>query len=269
MSTTGIIPSDAPSVFELLDSLSTLQRQAIIRPTNPPPGLAGFLFDINEDDEINLRADITDHFVENNTVIVDQIGLKPEEYTVRGLVAELVAIPPAPDVVAKVPNPLDVNSDLLPVLTPQAAQEATDNAQTEASANAALQQSSSLWGYFLDQAPKPPNQTRQSRTFLYFYQLWKARELFTIETPWGFFTDMAILTLRASQDDESRFKSSFTVTFKKIRTAGGATITAGQLAGRANLQMAPVTNNGTGGTKPLTKEEYESLLVRLGGNFFR
>lgn len=260
---TSIVPTDAPSVFEVLNSLTTLQRQAIVRANNPPPGFAGFLFDIPEDDEVSLRSEITNNFLEDNTVVIDQIGILPEEVSVRGLVAEIVALAPSSSSPAKVANPLPDNPALTPALAPQAQQEADAAFFRTGLALAGLQSSGSLWDFFLARAPQPPSQTKQARAFLYFYGLWKARELFTVETPWGFFTDMAIESLRASQDDETRFRSSFAIKFKKIRTSRVATITVGQLAGRANLQGASVTNNGTAGQAPLSTSERESLLYRL------
>lgn len=342
-----IVPTDAPSVFAVLKSLSVLDQQAIVRPNNPPAGIAGFLFDIPEDDEIQLRSDVTDHFLEDNTAVADQIALKPEEITLRGLVAEIAfTAPPATRQVVRPRQALAINPAPAPLPTPSQSQifvragtlarilapgasqlvgiatslamdpadvsarivadgaflaanlgystqtaEAFALARMIASANKsagrpvttrslsvaptvippltplvapALQPDpASLYGMFLNKAGQPPNQTKQARTFAYFYQLWKARQLFTVETPWGFLTDMTILTLRATQDDESRFRSSFSITFKKIRTAGAATIAAGQLAGRAAIQSAPVTQNGTAGKTPLDATQKQSLLFRM------
>lgn len=262
-SSPAIIPTDSPSIFEILKSLTDLQRRAIVRPDNPPPGIAGFLFDIPEEEEINIRSEISDHFLENNTAITDQIALKPIEFSVRGLVAELVAVKPRPDVIARVANPLVENPAISPELTPQAQQQQDEVDAEEAGTDAAVDRSSSLWGYYLDQAPQPPSQTRQARALGYFMQLQEARQLFTIETPYGFLTNMAILSLRGAQSATTKGESAFSVVFKKVRFAGISTVTAGQLAGRANLQMAPVTNNGTAGQTPLTTPQQQSLLFRL------
>lgn len=344
-----VIPSDdSTSVFDVLRSLSQLERQAIVRPKNPPDGIAGFVFNVTQEEEINLRSVITDHFVEDNTAINDEIALSPEEFTLRGIVAEL-SIRPGGDRIqssARRWQPLPINPLPAPVPTPMLAQIlvkggtlarilAPGSAQIVGVAKAlemsplgvrttiqnqgqvlatslglgneaalALALSSvliaanksagkpasrrnpnavapiipsltplvapalqpdpaSLYGTFLDKAAQPPNQTRQARTLAYFYQLWKSRQLFTVETPWGFLSDVAILSLRASQDETTRFASTFSITFKKVRTAGAATVTAGQLAGRANIQMAPVTNNGNAGKTELTAPQKQSLLYRM------
>ena len=106
-----VIPSDSPSVF---DSLSVLSKQAIVRPNNPPPGIAGWLFDIPGDEELRLRSIITRHYVEDNTPVQDMIALEPEEIKLGGVVAELTTgLPstPNPTVVA---STLPLNLGILP-----------------------------------------------------------------------------------------------------------------------------------------------------------
>jgi len=52
-------------------------------------GISGFVFDIREDENITLKADITDHFVEDNSTIQDHISLKPIKISLRGFVGDL------------------------------------------------------------------------------------------------------------------------------------------------------------------------------------
>lgn len=349
-----LIPTDTKtSVFDVLNSVGegfSASRLAIVRPSNPAPGVGGFVFDIPEDDEITLRAVATDHYVEDNTAIVDQVGILPEEINLRGLVAEVVVrndLPGKPSAV--VPNPLPINPRVAPYPRPAATQTiiragtlaralapgqnqlagiATSLATTKDAASALISSDAtlliarlnmsppvaqavglarslisanksgarqaktnqpagpskpippltpivspalepdpnSLFGLFLDKAAQPPNQTRQARTFAYFQQLIKGRVLMTVETPWGTMTDMILLLVRASQNDESRFYSSFALSFKKIRTAGNSAVTAGQLAGRAAAQTSSVSNDGTAGKGPVTAAERSSIFYRMVAN---
>ena len=105
----NIVPTDQASVFTGIASLSVLDRNAIIRPANPPPGIAGFVMDVRMEDEVNLESDITDHYVEDNTAVQDQVSLKPEEVTVHGLVGELVMVQAQQDAVAAQIDALPVN----------------------------------------------------------------------------------------------------------------------------------------------------------------
>jgi hypothetical protein len=257
------IPTDQPSVFDVLRSLTELQRQAIVRPNNPPPGIAGFLFDIPEDEEVNLRSMISQNYVEENFSVSDHIALAPEEYTVRGLVAEIAAISPPREITAVVENPLPVNPNLLPELTPGAEQAQAELAADRAEIATSATASDDLWQFYKARSAAPPDQTKQRRAFLYFYALWKGRQLFTVETPWGVMTNLAILSMRATQDEETKWRSTFSITFQKVRTAGAVTVSAGLLAGRAALQGADVTQNGNAGKAPVQEEERQSLLYRL------
>lgn len=374
----NIIPSDAPSQLDIVDSLSSLEQKAIIRPNNPPPGIAGFLFDITGDEWVELRSQITDHYTEANTAVQDNIALEPEQVTVRGMVAELANAAPPPQGVAPVTNPLPDNVPLTPPLTagatsailsaagignlarnvgsssqalgilarrapgvasvlkafgpqiiagaqgrvaaaltaavktlqdpvnvvalntpgvalPSDAQAAVGVIQSVtpkiagsviqalktptnpasqqllggavAQQDAATGQDSSLYQLYQSKQPTPPASTRQSSAFLYFRALWSGRQLFSVETPWGIWTNMAILSLRAEQKEDSRYSTDFTVTFKKIRIAETITVQMDQLAGRNAFQTAASspTNNGNVGQTPLPGPVKQSLLFSLFG----
>lgn len=373
----NIIPTDSPSALDVVESLSTLEQKAIIRPNNPPPGVAGFLFDIVGDEWVELRSQITDHYTEANTSVQDNIALEPEQVTVRGVVAELAAAAPAPQETAPVTNPLPDNIPLTPPLTqgstssilstagignlarnvtsaaalgilarrapgvasvlkafgpqivagargrvtaaltsavqtlqepasaaalntpgvalPSAVQVAVgvvrtvlpkiagsviqslktlDNPNSQqllggavAQQDAAAGQSASLLQVYEAKQPTPPDRTRQSSAFLYFYSLWRGRQLFSVETPWGIWTNMAILSIRAEQGQDSRYASDFTVVFKKIRIAETVTVQVGQLAGRNAFQVAASdpTQNGNVGQAAVSEPEKQSILRSLFG----
>jgi hypothetical protein len=256
-----VIPTDSPSIFAALNTLSTQTALlAIVRPNNPPPGIAGFLLDLPEDDSAELESDITDHYLEDNTAVQDQIALRPETITLTGKVAELVKTVPTSANVAAVTNPLPLVSGLQPTFSPGAAQTMAQSSSTSAAANAAVADTQTLYGYYNAHVPQQPNQTKQSLVFGYIYQLWLGRQLFTVETPWGTMTNMAILSAAAKQDGVSRSVTDFSITFKKIRTAQRIFLTAGQLAGRSVFQQAPVSNNGTIGQNPVTTAQQGQFL---------
>lgn len=110
-----VIPSDSPSIF---DALTTLEKRAIVRPNNPAPGIAGYLFDIPGDEELRLRSLITRHYTEANTPIQDQIALEPEEIKLRGIVAELSTGLPAMPSPVRVVRALPLNIPFLPIPSP-------------------------------------------------------------------------------------------------------------------------------------------------------
>src|ERR1700729_4349756 len=60
-------------------------------PTQPPPSL---LFHYEGEQVVSLQSDITDHYIEDNTALQDQIALKPEEVTTHGFIGELNDVAP-------------------------------------------------------------------------------------------------------------------------------------------------------------------------------
>jgi hypothetical protein len=245
------------------------RRLALVRPNNPPPGVAGFLFDVVDDDGSELESDITDHYIEDNTAIQDHIALRPETVTVTGRVAELVKSVPVTKPITQVTNPLPLVPDLMPTLAPgsQEREDAEVLAQTEG--DAVIQFAQDLYGFYQNNSRQQPAQTKQSYIYGYIYQLWKGRQLFSVETPWGIFENMAILTASAKQGPESRSVSEFTITFKKIRVARTINVLPGLLeqravfdqnnsgnldflAGRSAFQRSPQVENGIVGQTPFT-----------------
>lgn len=261
-----IVPTSSPSIFDTIRSLSTLDQQAIIRPNNPPPGIAGYLMDVVGDEDVDLTSEITDHFIEDNTTIQDQIGLRPEVITVRGVVAELVASTAALSKPSPGLNPLPILDGLVPSLTQAQQKMRADEAAAATAKSASVTSGKSLYGYYDQRAAKQPNQTKQARIFGYFYQLWKGRQLFSVETPWGIFNNCAILTCRMSQSESSKYESDVVLTFKTIRIAGDVTVNVGQLAGRLSLEQSPTTQNGNAGTSALTPTRKQSILKQLDLN---
>jgi len=259
----NIVPTDSASVFAALNTLVLNSAAlAIVRPDNPPPGIAGFVLDVVEDDGVELESDITDHFLEDNTAVQDQIALRPEVVTVTGQVAEVVRTIPRTKIEAPVPNPLPLIPEMLPVFTPGAEAQQQQAAEDAADLKASITDDQTLYGYYTSRLPQQPNQTKQSVVFGYLYQLWKGRQLFSVETPWGIFTNMAILSMGAKQPAVSKSVSEFSVTFKKIRVARSITVVPGLLAGRSVFQQAGISQNGTIGQLPLSSSQISQYIAR-------
>jgi hypothetical protein len=263
----NIVPADSPSIYA---ALSTLQMQntllALVRPNNPPPGIAGFLLDVVDDDGVELESDITDNYTEANTAIQDHIALRPEIVTVTGSVAELVFATQTSKAQSVPPNPLPLVPGLSPTLAPAAAEQQAATIAAAASTQAAASSSQSLYGYYQSKSPQQPNQTKQSLVYGYFYQLYLGRQLFSVETPWGFFTNMAILSLSAKQGAASRSVTDFSITFKKIRVAQSIVIQVGQLAGRAVFQQAGTTQNGFAGQQSVSTSQSANFYAWMKAN---
>lgn len=222
---------------------------------NRPPAL---LFHYEGEQTVMLESDITDHYIEDNTAIQDQIAIKPETITTHGFIGELNDIaPPALAVLQKAAQKLTTISAYTPALSATAIiayNEAFLLYQVAANAaNSAISAWNSINGTGGESVVNSSgisiqsNQNRQQVAFQQFYGYWRSRTLFTVQTPWAVFQNMAIKSLRAIQDAETRVITDFEVTFKMIRTAATATTNgiASTQQGRAIAQASGLVDLGT------------------------
>lgn len=266
----------ALSGLVLITPSSTRGYQAQNKPdANGKPSTAQqeptLLFHYEGEQVSQLESDITDHWVEDNTAIQDQIALKAEIITASGFIGELNNVPPV------ALRPLRVASDKLVAIQayqPQlsvSAQQAYNQAfylyqVAETSVNSAV----SAWSSLVDLVTgadaqnvinesgitKARIQNKQQEMFQQFYGYWRNRTLFTVQTPWAVFQNMAILNLRAIQEENTRVITNFQVSFKMIRKAetieGNALIqgVSSLFQNRANPQASPLTDQGTSVPSP-------------------
>lgn len=216
-----------------------------VSPLTPSPAI---LFNYEGEQSLVLASDITDHFTEDNTALQDQIALKPIVINTHGFIGELNNVPPIGLAQLQIAaNTLTTVGSFIPGLS-STAQLAYDMAfsayQLAASAaNSGVAAVSSIAG--------GASQNQQQTYFQLFYGYWQTRTLFTVQTPWAIFQNMAILNCRPVQDSETRMITDFEVSFKQIQVASSQTTSgAKQTQGRASTQQAAAQNNGTGAISP-------------------
>jgi hypothetical protein len=216
------------------------------------------LFNYEVDNKASLESDITDYFVEDNTAINDQISLKPEIVTVRGLVGELNNVAPSflsgiaetardrlTNIGAYAPE-LSLTAQRAYNLAFQAYQLASNSLQNiNATLDRAFDTNTIIGSDGIEDNPiGRASQTQQQIYFRKFYTYWRNRTLFTIQTPWAIFKNMAIQKLTAIQDGESDLISDFEIQFKIIRFS--QTLNSNlSFEGRSLTQAASVVNNGS------------------------
>lgn len=262
-----------------LSNLVLVSPQATVgyQPQNPtdagllstaqqPPA---FLFNYEGEQTVTVESDITDHFVETNSAIQDQIALKPEIITTHGFIGELNNVVPfGLQTLKKAAEKLTAIGSYAPQLS-VTAQLAYNEAfllyQVGTNAvNAAVSAWSSVGNLDsngqsvigsngLETSFEIANtQNKQQTAFQQLYGYWRSRTLFTVQTPWAVFQNMAIRSLRAIQDAETRVITDFEISFKMIRYAS-TIATAGtptSLSGRASTQASGTTNLGASTPKP-------------------
>ena len=91
-----------PQVAGLFNSGSSPQNTVGYQPQNTQSllgqitgGQPSLLFHYEGENRATIESDITDHFIEDNTAIQDQIALKPEMVNVHGFIGELNDVPPS------------------------------------------------------------------------------------------------------------------------------------------------------------------------------
>lgn len=207
-----------------------------------PPSL---VFDYEGENTVTVESDITDHYIEDNTAIQDQIALKPLTVTVGGYIGELN------DVVPSLLAPLKFIADKLTVLgayTPVLSETAiiayNEASQAYAIATQLAASAVSAWNAVTGSGP---TQNKQQTAFQQFYGYYNTRTLFTIQTPWAIFQNMAIMSLRAVQDPETRVISEFEIKFKQMRfasTSQALAINPANTQGRLASQSSTPVDNG-------------------------
>lgn len=246
-----------------------------------PPAL---LFHYEGEQTVALESDITDHFVENNSAIEDQISLKPEIVTVHGFIGELNNVPPrALALLQAAANKLGAVGAYAPGLSATALiayNQAFMLYQVGSNAiNAGVAAWSSLSGkdglnvigsggigdaFNAETGQVKGNQSKQQVAFQQFYGYWRTRQLFTVQTPWAIFQNMAIKSLRAIQDADTRMITDFEVQFKMMRFAATSNTNGvgAILQGRAAAQASGLVDLGT--TSPIASIGVGAGLAGMG-----
>lgn len=241
----------------------------------PPPGL---LFNYEGEQTATFESDITDHFIEDNTAIQDQIALKPIIITTHGFIAELTNAPAtgAQGLLQQATNTLTSLGSFAPALSSTAQntynqasaayQLGTSAVNSSISAISSLggSQGESVIGSIGGTIVKSNNQNKQQTIFQQLYGYWQQRTQFTIQTPWAIFQNMAILRVRAVQDGETNTITDFEVSFKQLNFASTALGSQLQTQGRLQSQSAPLTNLGNGALNPSTTTVQSAISTQTG-----
>jgi hypothetical protein len=211
------------SISNITNSASTLSsfaNKAIVKPANYQ-GINGYVFDGIDFEEIGLESDITDHYLENNTAIQDHIALKPEKITVKGYVGEVVSsennnvIPYFPNINSKI----QLLSDYFPKYTSQSQTIYNQLQNTYQSVMQVKQTANDFYNKFFKGNDIATVDTKQSKIFNFFYQMWQNRQIFNVETYAKTFENMAILNMNYAQIGDQKMMSEVSITFKQIRFA--------------------------------------------------
>lgn len=224
------------------------------------PKLPALLFHYEGEQSVTLESDITNHFVEDNTAVQDQIAKKPIIINTHGFIGELNDVVPKSLVpIKKIADKLTVISAYTPVLSESAINAYNQAAFLYSSAKTLADSAVSSWnaltgnktGFTDSNGTFFPIQSKQQQYYKDLAGYWENRYLFTVQTPWAIYQDMAIKSLRAIQDAETKMITDFEISFQQIRKATTETlINPDNNQGRAFFQSSSLTNLGNQILKP-------------------
>lgn len=185
-------------------------------------------------DKLELEADITDHYVEDNSTVQDHMAIKPIRYTVRGIIGEKVFTPLEPyeyQVPSKNISKLATATGLLSTLSPTL----SSYMQTSVAAYNYVGDSykryagtiSNIKDFFsknktgrtinatsTNDVIKDSKQERALNEILIFQQ---KRTLVDIDSPYGYFSNFLIESAYIEQTD-TIWKSELVVNLKEYRS---------------------------------------------------
>jgi hypothetical protein len=219
---------------------------ALVTPT-PPSGIApmgassGYLFDIPLTSRLQLQAQITDHFAEDNVALQDHIAIEPVRITLTGIVSELVF---SKSKLQKYLEQTIARLEALGILQPGIGASAQLYINQAASlydqTSSAIEQ---LTDAFDTLTGGSGGRNKQQRCYDNFVTWFKSRTLLSVETPWVSLTNMSIENFTVEQDEVTQDQTTVTVNFKQINTASTAVV-PGNLMGRSVSQMSSPVNGG-------------------------
>lgn len=229
-------------------------------------GIAGFIFDIEDETKIDLRADITDHYAEDNTALQDHIAIRPVSITIRGYVGEVTNnITSKASTLTSLTQKVTIINSYLPILTSFGQQVRNIITSKNTSVTDYIGAASSLDLYATFQKLNPPK-TKQAAAYNFFYALMSSKQMVSLATPYTFYNQLAIESISATQSGINTWMSDFSLTLKLMRTASTSTVAfdSTQYQNRVTEQAAPQVNKGVAnGAAPVTATQNASVLSTL------
>jgi|GEM_PF-6674766 hypothetical protein len=207
-------------------------KNAIIVKQAGASGISGFIFDIPTGEKTTLTADISEHYTENGSYINDHIVLKPVEFTLSGLVGELVYTKPqkgtfeyTADQITNALQSVDAYTGLVGYTSEMAQKVSVLTTQASYIANqynSIKKKATTLLSYI---SGSESTESLQQEAYKKLYSLWKSKQIVSVQTPWQYFAKMGISSVVASRDDKSDDYTDFSITLKELRFADVQTTT--------------------------------------------
>lgn len=224
--------------------LDDLANKYVVKPQTAQ-GISGFVFDYEGDTDVTWGADITDHYLEDNTPVNDHIAVHPLRVVLHGFVSELVLKGQQGilGALATIQNRLTAVPAYLGKYTPGTVQKAqslvTAATNTVNKIDQAASRLNNVLSFFT-----APGQSAQTRAYNKLLALANTRQVMVIQTPYKTLDRMAIENVRFVQPQDTKDWSDIVVTLKQLRFV--TLTTTLDINANRNMQMKqPAANSGT------------------------
>jgi hypothetical protein len=221
---------------------------ALITPPRTP-GINGWVFDVKKTESVELDADITDHYMEDNTYLNDHIVRKPIIITLSGYIGELVATKPffVNEILKFMAQSLVSISEFTGDYTDQVTQNILDIINQVQSyittVNQAIEKTKNIIKQF-----KSPGivETAQEEAYNDLYNFFLSTDLLTVQTPFSYFENMKIIKISMSQGEDSVDYSDISITLKQMRFSklGFTKFDSPLFQNRNNMQKGTMLDQG-------------------------
>lgn len=261
-------------IVNLTSQLSNIEtflnnKNAALVSPKTSPGIAGFVFDIPQQERIVLEADITDNFTENNSFIQDHRVIKPVKITLTGLIGELVIKKDIVDLIfATIQSSLTTVNAYLGNYTAGVGQILQNIFSVTVSATSRTTQIVNRIKNIVEGFDgEGQYRNLQQRAFSNLQALFLSKTVLTVQTPWNYYDSMMIERFEFSQDEETELLSSISVTLKEIRFAEvGITSFQDNIEANRNDMQEKGTND-TGQIKGVRNSFLFDGITAIAGGF--
>lgn len=221
-------------------------------------GIAGFKFNVPQNEQVRFENEITDHYVESNYAIQDHIARKPVVITLSGLVGDyFYSVNQIEDMLALITPTITLVREFIPQIRSVIQRKKIDFAN-EQKQKIVKQENGSykvlvngkeyeyefntmdLFSLFqsLYKLKSP-----QTRAFLFFEAMWKSGARFSVETTWKRYDNMVVQSVTPKRDNNADI-TEFSIVCKQIEFATSKVETIDEYKNRVQLQKAETVNKG-------------------------
>jgi len=217
------------TLFDQKGFINDLTTKYILKPLGAK-GIGGFVFDIEREHRVELKSEITDHYIEDNSTIQDHIANAPELITLTGYVGELYNAPNgivnsvqsiaqtafAEFVVQKLTQVVA----LLPPMNATVLSKAQQYSNQLKAAQLINTNTANRTENIVEIALRSTvADTRQQRAYMILESMRRSKQIFTVQTPYEYFPTCAIQSIIVIQPEDTKYESEFTVVLKKMNFA--------------------------------------------------